>query len=87
MEILMLLLVILTVGTLCIACFFIGAKVGQTVYNGEEVKIPSVNPLQAVRERQEHKKADKEHDRIEAIMRNIENYDGTAKGQEDIPKG
>ena len=27
-----------------------------------------------------------EQNKIEAIMRNIEKYDGTSKGQEDIPR-
>jgi len=78
---------ILIVGTLNIACFFIGAKVGQTVSKGEKIELPSVNPLKAVRENRNHKEAEMEQDRINTIMRNIESYDGTGRGQEDVPRG
>jgi hypothetical protein len=63
----------------------IGAKVGQAVSKGEEVKLPNINPLEAYRERTAKKEAEMEQDRIDTIMRNIEGYDGTGKGQEDVP--
>lgn len=80
-------LLILTVGTLNIVCFFIGAKVGQKVAKGEEVKLDIPNPIEIIREHNDKREAEKEQDRIEAIMRNIERYDGTAEGQEEIPRG
>ena len=80
-------LTILAIGALNIACFFIGAKVGQMVAKGEPVKMPSVNPVEAVRGHRERKEAEREQSRIDTIMRNIEAYDGTAKGQEDVPRG
>ncbi len=76
----------LVVGTLCIVCFFIGAKVGQTVSNGERIEMP--NPVQTIKEHREKVAAEREHEkeqsRMDAIMRNIEAYDGTTKGQEDV---
>lgn len=80
-------LLILTVGALNIACFFIGAKVGQTVAKGEEIKVTIPNPLEAIREHNDRKAANKEQERIDTIMRNIESYDGTSQGQEDVPRG
>ena len=80
-------LLILVMGFMCIACFMVGAKVGQTVSKGEEVKLPSINPMDAVRKRQERKEAEIEQDRLEAIMRNLEAYNGTEDGQKDIPRG
>ena len=77
-------LLILVVGALCIGCFCIGAKVGQTVAKGKDIELPSVNLMQAVRERQERKQAQMEQDKFDTIMRNIEAYDGTSKGQEDV---
>ena len=77
-------LLILVTGTLCIVCFFIGAKVGQKVSNGEAVELPSVNPLKVIKEHQNKKEAEKEQSRIETIMQNIEKYDGTSRGQEDV---
>lgn len=80
-------LLILAVGTLCIVCFFVGAKVGQTVAKGEDLKVEIPNPFEAVRERNDKKEAEREQDRIDTIMRNIERYDGTSRGQEEVPRG
>lgn len=74
----------LTVGVLCIACFFVGAKVGQTVARGEKIEAPSVDPIRAIRENIDRKEAKLRQDRIDTIMRNIENYDGTPHGQKDV---
>lgn len=82
-------LLILTVGALNIACFFIGAKVGQTVAKGETIKAPKVeiNPINAIREHEERKEAKKKQERVDTILRNIDNYNGTSSGQEDVPRG
>lgn len=77
---------VLTVGVLCISCFMIGAKVGQTVSKGEDVKLPNINPIEAYREHENKKNAREEQDKLDTIMRNIERYNGTAEGQEDLPK-
>jgi flagellar basal body-associated protein FliL len=87
MEILLALLVALVVGTLCIVCFYIGAKVGQTVAMGEKIETPIETVKNAVREHQERKEAEAKQNELEAIMRNIESYDGTGYGQEDVPRG
>lgn len=80
-------LTILITGALCVACFFVGAKVGQKASKGEPIELPKVDPLQPIRERQERKQAQAEQEKYDAIMRNIENYDGTSRGQEDVPRG
>lgn len=80
-------LLLLVMGVMNIACFFLGAKVGQTVAKGEKIEAPTLNPLKAVEERRNKKQAEAEQERIDTIMRNIENYDGTGKGQEDVPRG
>ena len=76
---------VLVVGAMCCACFYIGAKVGQTVSKGADIKTPTVNPLKAYREHEQRKAAQEEQDRMETILRNIESYDGTANRQEDVP--
>ena len=75
-------------GALCIVCFFIGAKVGQAASKGEEIKIelPEVNPMKLYRDHQERKAADREQKKLDALMHNIEVYDGTSAGQKDIPR-
>jgi hypothetical protein len=67
-----------------IVCLVVGAKVGQTVSKGEPIEMPSVNPIEAIREHNDKREADREQDRLETIMRNIERYDGSANGQEDV---
>ena len=78
-------LMIAIVGALNIVCFFIGAKVGQKVVRNEALETPNLNPMKAYREKQSKNAAQEEQDKIDAIMRNIERYDGSSKGQEDIP--
>ena len=77
-------LLAITVGALCIGCFIIGAKVGQTVSKGENLEMPSVNPFEAYRKHEAKKEAEAEQERIDTIMRNIESYDGTGNNQEDV---
>jgi hypothetical protein len=80
-------LLALIVGTLCIVCFYIGAKVGQTVARGEKIETPREAVINAVREQRDRKEAEMKQDRIDTIMRNIEAYDGTSNGQTDVPRG
>ena len=79
---------VLFVSGLNILSFFIGARVGQKVVKGEEVKMP--NPVKEikenVREREEERAAKKEQDLFETLAYNIDVYDGTALGQKEIPK-
>lgn len=69
-----------------ITCFVIGAKIGQAVSKGETIETPSINPLEAYRKHEAKKVAQREQEKIDAIMRNIESYDGTERGQEDVPR-
>jgi hypothetical protein len=78
-------LTILALGFINLACFLMGAKVGQTVSKGEEVKLPTVNPVEVYRKHEAKKEAQMEQERIDTIMRNIECFDGTGRGQEDVP--
>lgn len=80
----MTILIILTVGILNIGCFFIGAKVGQKAVKGEPIELPSLNPMKAYRELQDRKQAEREADRLDTILQNIETYDGTSAGQKDV---
>ena len=79
-------LIVLVTGALCVACFFVGAKVGQAVSKGEKIEIPSPSgPIKAIREHKDRKEADAEAKRREVIYENINNYDGTGRGQKDVP--
>ena len=49
--------------------------------------IHSLNPLEAYRTKQSTKELQLEADKLDTILKNIENYDGTGRRQEDVPKG
>lgn len=76
-------LVIVT-GCMCIWSFIIGAKVGQAVKKGEKVETPTVNPMKAYRERREKQEAEMAQNKFDTILRNVDSYNGTAYGQEDV---
>lgn len=78
-------LTILAMGFVCMACFLMGAKLGQTVAKGEKIETPTINPIQAVKEHKANKEAEMERHKFDTILQNIDKYDGTAKGQEDVP--
>lgn len=69
-------------GTLCIACFFVGAKVGQSVAIGKEIKTP--NPVKAIEKHMIDKEQSKEQEEYRTMMENIDKYDGTGIGQKDV---
>lgn len=77
-------LLLAVMGVANIACFIIGAKVGQAVSKGESIETPTINPMQLYREHEAKREAQKEQEHIDTIMRNIERYDGTSSGQEDV---
>jgi hypothetical protein len=85
---------IMLVAVLCltnIACFIVGARIGQKAGKDEPIKLPNLNPVIAYREHEAKKearhRAKEEQRRIDIIMKNIENYDGTSDNQRDVPKG
>ena len=78
-------LLMVIMGAVNILCFMIGAKVGQTVAKGEKVEMP--NPLKAVQEHQARKEAEHQMSKVEAILHNVDAYDGTGYGQKEVPKG
>ena len=79
-------LLLLVAGLTNIACFAIGAKVGQQAAKGEPVKISIPDPLQKIRETASRREADREKTKLEAILGNLERYDGTPEGQEEVPQ-
>jgi hypothetical protein len=77
-------LILAVFGTVNIFCFLLGTKVGMAVKKDEEIKLPSVNPVEAVKEHINKREAKIEQDRIDKIMQNIERYDGSSNGQIDV---
>ena len=80
------LLTVLATGAMCVACFLLGAKVTQAASKGEKIATPNINPFKAVKEHQERREAEKEQDKVNTILHNIESYNGTEYGQKDVPR-
>lgn len=79
----------LLVGMQNLICVIIGLRIGHALNKGESFSLP--NPIKEYAEHQAKRKAKKEakaeQDKIETILKNIENYDGTGFGQMDVPRG
>ena len=70
-----------------VACFLIGVKTGMAVAKGEpmELHIPmAFDYTKQVQRDREQREVEKEQRKYETILRNIESYDGTGIGQEDV---
>ena len=80
-------LVLLAFGAYGVVAFLLGAKVAQKACKGEPIELPKVNPMEKIKEHRERKEAEKQQEWKEAVLRNIEAYDGTANGQKDVPRG
>lgn len=87
MELIYIILLILAVGTLNVACLFVGAKLGHKVVKGESVSLPSLDPMKAIREGKNRREAERMQNRDDIILQNIDAYDGTGAGQKDVPRG
>lgn len=79
-------IIIIAVGAMCIASFFVGAHVGNRVSKDEPIELPKVDPMQVIRDKNTRAEAKAKQAEIDTILRNIDRYDGTAEGQEDIPR-
>ena len=72
-----------------IVAFYVGVLVGQKIGKSEEVKpiklpIPKKESIPFTKEHKEFKEQKAELDRLNKIMKNIDAYDGTGKGQRRI---
>lgn len=79
-------IIIIAVGAMCIASFFVGAHVGNKVSKDEPIELPKVDPMKVIRQKNERAEAKAKQEEIDAVLRNINRYNGTAEGQEDIPR-
>ena len=78
-------ILILTVCTLLnVACFLIGAKVGQKVDKGEGIDISLPDPFKPLVQTREKRKTEREVEAFNTILHNVDVYDGTSIGQKDV---
>ena len=76
MSVLEIILLILGIGLNDVLCFLIGARTGQRVVKGEDVELPNINPIQAVKNYEERKEEDKRAKDYRDNLEAINNYDG-----------
>ena len=79
-------ILILSTGLLNVLCFFIGSKLGQKVAKGESIEMPNLNPMDMVRNHKDKMQARAETERMNVILQNIDNYNGTEVGQKELPR-
>lgn len=78
-------IMLITITTLLnMCCFLLGAKIRQKVDKGEDINIPT--PVKTVREFNANREVQKEIERDRVINENIDNYNGTSLGQQEIPR-
>jgi hypothetical protein len=86
MEVFIVLAFLILVGMQNLICVAIGLKLGVALSKGE-----TINPIEIYKEQkvraEAKREAKEEQNKIETILRNIENYDGTGFGQMDVPRG
>lgn len=78
------LILIMAVGVICIGCFLVGAKVGQKVVRGETINIAPPKFENLLKDKEDRKQAELEAQKLGTIMQNLEKYDGTSFGQEEV---
>lgn len=71
-------------GVCMLLAFMLGA------YTKSDKKIKTLNPVKIVKEKVEinrlEKEQEKEQEKYRIIAENIDNYDGTSRGQQDVPR-
>lgn len=73
---------IFVVGCVNCICFMLGARTAQKIANKVEVTIP--NPVNEIRKIANDSEYRREKDKVQKLLDNIDRYDGTPFGQQDI---
>jgi hypothetical protein len=77
-------ILVMLMGVMNLLAFLIGARVGQKVVNKEPIELPTVNPITLYKEHKEQVSMSKEQDRLNTMLDNINNYDGSSANQKEI---
>nr|DAP97840.1 MAG TPA: hypothetical protein [Caudoviricetes sp.] len=80
-DITILILAVLT-PILSVFCFIKGYNIGARETNKPEIKLET--PMQKIERAKENKKAAEKRSRLNTLFENIENYDGSSKGQKEL---
>lgn len=80
-------IIIAAVAAANILCFLTGVKTGMAVAKDEPITLPTPRAFDYTKKAQndrEQREAERVQREIDTILRNIERYDGTGIGQEDV---
>jgi queuine/archaeosine tRNA-ribosyltransferase len=77
-------ILLLLVGGMELLAFLIGARVGQKVVNKEPIELPTINPVTLYKEHKEKEEMNKEQEKLNTMLDNINNYDGSSANQKEI---
>lgn len=79
-------ILVLLMGAMNLIAFLIGARTAQKAHRDEEIKLPTINPIEIAKEHRERKEAELEQEKFNIMLENINNYSGDSTGQKDIPR-
>lgn len=75
------------IGIFILLAYTLGLKNGQKLSNNENIELPK-NPIKEYKENKISRELEKEQNeditRLNNILKNIDSYDGTSDGQEEI---
>ena len=72
-------------GVFILISYTLGLKNGQKIIKNEPVELPKVeNPVEKMQQKKLEKEQQKEIDKINKILENIDNYDGTGANQQEV---
>ena len=77
-------ILVMLMGGMNLLAFLIGARVGQKVVNKEPVELPTINPITLYKEHKEKEEMSKEQEKLNTMLDNINNYDGSSANQKEI---
>lgn len=77
-------ILVMLMGGMNLLAFLIGARVGQKVVNKEPIELPTINPITLYKEHKEKEEMSKEQEKLNTMLDNINNYDGSSANQKEI---
>jgi len=72
-------------GVFILFAYTLGLKNGQKLSKNEKITMPELNPVKAIQNEIETQEEKKKQTIFDINMANIDNYDGTGIGQQNIP--
>jgi hypothetical protein len=77
-------ILVMLMGGMNLLAFLIGARVGQKVVNNAPVELPTINPITLYKEHKDKEEMSKEQEKLNTMLDNINNYDGSSANQKEI---